>query len=265
MEKKQDGNEKKVHYVGDSRVRSDRKKLKPKDYSEFPGKTDPFFPNYLLKEWMVAAVFLVGFMALVLTQAPPLGDLADPTNTDFLPVPDWYFLFLYQLLKFEWAAGKFVVIGTLVIPGIVFTALILAPWLDRSPERRPTRRPIASGLMILALIAVVTLTWAAQDEYKKTLAERGGGQQGGGEDVELVAEDDPGYEIYKANQSCLGCHGEQLQGGASGPSLLGVGGRLSAEEIENVINNGRGAMPGGMFQGTDEEKQQLIDWLAKQK
>ncbi len=86
-------------------------------------------------------------MALM-AEEPPLGDLADPNNTNFIPIPDWYFLFLYQLLKFEWAGGPFIVIGTVVIPGIAFTALLLAPWLDRSKERRPLKRPIATGLSI---------------------------------------------------------------------------------------------------------------------
>ncbi|MFS8515112.1 MAG: cytochrome c [Planifilum fulgidum] len=88
-----------------------------------------------------------------------------------------------------------------------------------------------------------------------------GGGDGGGE---IVAEDDPAYtEIYK-NQSCAQCHGENLEG-VNGPSLLGVGKKLKAEEIIQIIDNGRGAMPPGTFQGTDEEKKKLAEWLAKQK
>ena len=95
MEKKHE----QVHYVGDSRVRADRKKMVPKDYSEFPGKNEAFLPDFLLKEWMVAVVFLVAFMTLVMTEDPPLGEIADPTNTSFLPVPDWYFLFIYEAVE----------------------------------------------------------------------------------------------------------------------------------------------------------------------
>ncbi len=256
------GNNKEIIYVGDSRIRANGPKPAPKDYSEFPGRTEPFFPNFLLKEWMVAVVVLVGFMTLVMAEEPPLGDLADPNNTNFIPIPDWYFLFLYQLLKFEWAGGPFIVIGTVVIPGIAFTALLLAPWLDRSKERRPLKRPIATGLMVLTLVAMVVLTWEAWDEYQKTVASAPSG--GGDGEGEIVAAEDPAYtEIYK-NQSCVQCHGENLEG-VNGPSLLGVGKKLKADEIIDIMDNGRGAMPPGTFQGTDEEKKKLAEWLAKQK
>ena len=93
------GNNKEIIYVGDSKVRANGPKPAPKDYSEFPGRTEPFFPNFLLKEWMVAVVVLVGFMTLVMAEEPPLEKMADPNDTSYIPVPDWYFLFLYQLLS----------------------------------------------------------------------------------------------------------------------------------------------------------------------
>lgn len=261
-----DGNQKQVHYVGDSRVRADRPKLYPPDYSEFPGKNEAFFPDFLLKEWMVAAVFLVGFMTLVMAEEPPLGELADPTNTSFLPVPDWYFLFLYQLLKYKWASGPFVVIGTVVLPGIAFTALMLAPWLDRSKERRPLKRPVATGIMLVSLIAIAALTWAAEAEHEKQVESNPGEKP---ENTKVIAQDEEGYRIYQKN-ACIKCHGDQLQG-LNGPSLLGIGNRMkgeqkmTSEEIIRIIDEGRGAMPAGMFQGSEEEKKILADWLMKQK
>lgn len=249
-----------VHFVGDSRVRQRERKLYPKDYSEFPGKTEAFFPNFLLKEWMVAVVFLVGFMALIMAEEPPLGDVADPTNTSFLPVPDWYFLFLYELLKFKWASGPFVVVGVIVLPGIMFTGILLAPWLDAGKERRPHKRPVATGLMTLALIGIVTLTWVAEDEHQKQLASQ---PQGADESVAIVDPNDQAYEIYK-NNACVNCHGEQLEG-MQGPSLRGIGDAYTAEEMTTFMNEGKGTMPAGMFQGTETEKKQLAEWLERQK
>lgn len=249
-----------IHYVGDSRVRANREKMYPKDYAEFPGKTEAFLPDFLLKEWMVAVVFLVGFMTLVMSEDPPLGEVADPTNTSFLPVPDWYFLFIYELLKFEWAAGKFIIIGTLGLPGIAFTALLLAPWLDRSKERQPLKRPITTGIMSLTLIAVIVLTWSAETAHQEQLDSAPGPEP---ENTKVIGQNERGYELYK-NSACIQCHGDQLQG-VNGPSLLGVGNRRSVDDIMKYIDEGKGLMPAGMFQGSEKEQKILAEWLVKQK
>ena len=94
-----------MKFVGDSRIPAERKPNIPKDYSEYPGKTEAFWPNFLLKEWLVGAVFLIGFLVLTVVHAPPLERMADPTDTGYIPLPDWYFLFLYQLLKI-WCCRK---------------------------------------------------------------------------------------------------------------------------------------------------------------
>lgn len=256
---------KEILYVGDSRVRAERRPNIPRDYADYPGKTEAFMPDFLLKEWMVAAVFLVGFMMLVILHPAPLEEVADPTNTSYTPLPDWYFLFLYQLLKYPFASGDFVVVGTVIIPGLAFGALLLAPWLDRSPHRRPLKRPIATGLMLLALAATIYLTWAAVAQHQAKLAASGQlGTPMETAEVEIVEPDSEGAQIYAAQASCTGCHGANMQGGM-GPSLLGVGDRLSADEIESVIVNGRGAMPGGTFAGSDDELNTLVEWLVIQK
>ncbi len=164
-----------MRFVGDSRIPADNRVSRlPKDYSEYPGKTEAFYPNYLLKEWMVGAVFLMGYLVLTVAHPAPLQNMADPTVPGYIPLPDWYFLFLYQLLKYKYAAGDFVVIGTVVIPGLAFGALLLAPWLDRGSERRFYKRPIASGLMFIAVISIIYLTWesVAQHDWEKA-AEQG--------------------------------------------------------------------------------------------
>ena len=77
---------------------------------------------------MVGAVVLVGFMVLVMTHPSPLGYPADPNNTVFIPMPDWYFLFFYQFLKYAYVSESFVMLGRRV-PAIAFGALLLAPFL----------------------------------------------------------------------------------------------------------------------------------------
>lgn len=244
-----------MKFVGDSRVpaKEHRKPNIPKDYSEYPGKTEAFWPDFLLKEWLVGAVFLVGFLCLTAVNAPPLEKIADPTDTTYIPVPDWYFLFLYQLLKYSYASGPFTVIGALVIPGLAFGALLLAPFIDRGPHRRPSKRPFATGFMILAIAAIVFLTWESVVTHDwEAAAEQGAIVEAGDFD-----KSSDGYQVYEA-QGCIVCHGGELEG-VSGPRLTGT--ELSVDELKDIIVNGIGDMPAGMFSGTDEELEVLAEFI----
>lgn len=289
MAQGQDSNEK-VVYVGDSRIRKRTKVYVPQDYSAFPGKTEAFVPNFLLKEWMVGAVVLVGFMALVIAHPSPLGYPADPNNAEFIPMPDWYFLFLYQLLKYPYTSNDFVVLGTVGIPGIALAALALAPFLDRGPERKWYKRPVASSLMLLTLAAMIYLTWVSWDHYQHELEARnmvpehieraqkleearksGKPPQlpGNRAALPIVDEDSEGYAIYN-KATCVQCHGSDLKGQGSMPALRGIGDEYSKEELLDIIHNGIGGMSPQWQQNldlglTEEELDVLAEWLASQK
>ncbi|MGV2938454.1 c-type cytochrome [Mesobacillus sp. LC4] len=241
-----------MKFVGDSRVPAERKPNIPKDYSEYPGKTEAFWPNFLLKEWMVGAVFLIGYLSLTIAHPSPLERIADPTDTGYIPLPDWYFLFLYQLLKYSYASGPYTVIGAMVIPGLAFGALLLAPFIDRGPERRPSKRPLATGFMLLAIASVFYLTWESVAHHDWEAAKK----QGQIVDVEIDKNSD-GYKIAQA-QTCTSCHGGEFAGSATAPSLLDT--KLNAEEIADVAKNGQGNMP-AVFKGTDEELQTLAEFI----
>ncbi|MGM0828126.1 MAG: c-type cytochrome [Bacillota bacterium] len=246
-----------MKFVGDSRVPADRKPNIPKDYSEFPGKTEAFWPNFLLKEWLVGAVFLIGYLCLTVAHPSPLERVADPTDTGYIPLPDWYFLFLYQLLKYTYASGPYNVIGAFVIPGIAFGALLLAPFIDVGPERRPTKRPFAVGFMLLALAATYFLTWESVVTHDWEAAKEQGKIQA---EVDIDKESE-GYKIYADQKNgCINCHGENLQGGA-GPSLVATG--LSPEEVTDIAENGKPpGMPAGLFKGSDEELDKLAEFIS---
>ncbi|WP_226085231.1 MULTISPECIES: menaquinol-cytochrome c reductase cytochrome b/c subunit [Mesobacillus] len=241
-----------MKFVGDSRVPAERKPNIPKDYSEYPGKTEAFWPNFLLKEWMVGAVFLIGYLSLTIAHPSPLERIADPTDTGYIPLPDWYFLFLYQLLKYSYASGPYTVIGAMVIPGLAFGALLLAPFIDRGPERRPSKRPLATGFMLLAIASIFYLTWESVAHHDWEAAKK----QGAIVDVEIDKNSD-GYKIAQA-QTCTSCHGGEFGGSATAPSLLDT--KLNAEEIADVAKNGQGNMP-AVFKGTDEELQTLAEFI----
>lgn len=245
-----------MKFVGDSRIPAEKKSNASKDYSEYPGRTEAFWPNFLLKEWLVGAVFLVGFLCLTLAHPAPLEGVADPTDAAYIPLPDWYFLFLYELLKYKFASGPYVLIGVLVIPGLAFGSLLLAPFLDNGPGRRPHQRPIAVAMMLLGVVSVMWLTyesasavdWEARAEANKPIP---------ASDVEIDTED-PGYEVFESN--CMSCHGDDLTGGGAGPALIGT--EHDADEIAEIAKEGIGSMPAGIFDGSDEELEQLVDFIV---
>src|SRR5690625_3147703 len=219
-----------MKFVGDSRISVERKPNKSKDYSEYPGRTEAFWPNFLLKEWLVGAVFLVGFLSLTLAHPSPLEGVADPTDAAYIPLPDWYFLFLYELLKYEFASGDWTIMGIIVLPGLAFGALLLAPFLDSGPGRRPHQRPIAVGMMLLGMASVIWLTytsaaavdWDERAEANKPIH------------PDEMVEIDTSHEGYAAYEnSCMACHGSNLEGtGASGPPLIGID--YDADEMADI-------------------------------
>lgn len=281
-----DPNEK-IVYVGDSRVRKIKRNNVPPDYSAYPGKSEAFIPNFLLKEWMVGAVVLVGYMALVIAHPSPLGYPADPNNTNFIPMPDWYFLFLYQLLKYPYLADDFVALGTVGIPGLAFGGLLLAPFLDSGKERVWYKRPVATSLMLLSLAACIYLTNVSWTHYQHELEARGIVPEHILREIELeeqkesaesgevdrttlaiMEEDSEGAQIYQ-KATCVQCHGTDLKGVPGGaPSLRGIGMVYSSEELMDIIVNGKGGMGPQVDMNpdlTDEDFTKLADWLAIQK
>ena len=258
-----------MKFVGDSRVKATRDNhIKPKDYSEYPGRTEAFWPDFLLKEWMVGAVFLVGFLILTVAHPSPLQGPADPTDASYIALPDWYFLFMYQLLKYPFASGTYSVIGAIVIPGLAFTALLLIPFIDTTPERRPSKRPIAISIMLLTFASMVYLTWESVQAVDWNAVKAQG--QISPKDLGLIPdieidENSDGYLIYSgpAATACISCHGGDLTGVGSNPMLLGN--ELTAEEVKEVIVNGRGVMPSDQFKGTEEELNTLAEWIASLK
>jgi menaquinol-cytochrome c reductase cytochrome b/c subunit len=277
----------KIVYVGDSRIikRNVADRPDPTDYSAYPGKSEVFIPNFLLKEWMVAVVALVGVLCLVMTEPAPLGKPADPLTPGFIPMPDWYFLFMYQLLKYPYAAGDYKIIGTMVLPAIMFGALLLAPFLDTGKERRFYKRPIASSLMLLSVVAVTYLTVYSWHHYQNELVTKGiklehsiryeeklamaeSGEKGTNTSkrLALVGAEEEGYEIYK-QATCLQCHAIDLKGGV-GPKLLGVGDNYTPEEMASKVKEGsmKTHYDASIQKGISaEDMDKMIAWLATQK
>ena len=107
------------------------------------------------------------------------GPKADPTTTTYVPRPEWYFFFLFELLRVI-KPPELVPIATIGIPTLCMVLLLLLPFYDRSPERRPERRPIATTAGIMTIIAMAYLTYlgataglADRDRHEGGAAVRG--------------------------------------------------------------------------------------------
>ncbi|MBI4179660.1 cytochrome bc complex cytochrome b subunit [bacterium] len=110
-----------------------------------------FFPEHVLKEMSVFTVFLGLLLALVIFSPPELGEPADPLNTPAGIKPEWYFLPTYQLLKYF---PKTLGIFTSMLPPLL---LLILPFIDRSLDRHPKRRPLAMTLGAIAVAASLIL------------------------------------------------------------------------------------------------------------
>ncbi len=125
--------------------------------NEIEHSEEIFYPSFLFKEIVVMMlIFILVAVILALVFPVGLGDPADPTDNLFVPKPEWYFMSLYELLKFF--PGKFEVIATAIIPSGGIVILFLIPFLDKNPEKRPRKRPLAMILMLLAVAAIIALT-----------------------------------------------------------------------------------------------------------
>lgn len=118
----------------------------------------PFFPNYVVKDLMVIALFLTvlaagAFFAPQLSLPPEAFEPADPFRTPSGIKPEWYFLAAYQLLRI--LPNEFL---GLVVQGAAVAFLLFLPFIDRGPERRPARRPLFLGAFIVGLAGFLVLT-----------------------------------------------------------------------------------------------------------
>jgi quinol-cytochrome oxidoreductase complex cytochrome b subunit len=115
-----------------------------------------FFPYYFF-EVAVVALFTVEAVLLLASLFPPAIGREIDLSAQYAPRPEWYFLFLYQLTKYF--PGKWTFVGAVLLPGLAFSALLLAPFLDSGPEQALVRRKAAAvaGFGLLFLICLLTV------------------------------------------------------------------------------------------------------------
>src|ERR671926_1809542 len=129
-----------------------------REYSLLKAKGKPFFPYAVAKDSVMACIVMLAIILMALTLGAELGPKADPTTTTYVPRPEWYFFFLFELLRVIKPA-ILTPVATIGVPTICMILLFLLPFYDRGPERRPERRPVATVAGIFTIVAMAYLTY----------------------------------------------------------------------------------------------------------
>jgi ubiquinol-cytochrome c reductase cytochrome b subunit len=230
----------------------------PKQESEL------FYPRQVLMDLSLTALLIIGLGVLCFFVPIELGPPANPADTQYIPRPEWYYLPIFQWLKYWHGAAS--IVGVLVIPTILVLAVLALPFLDRGVERRPWRRPVAMGAYAFALLSLVGLGLRSQylDSHDAGVAQQLAKQRT--EEAEymrkafepelssasLAAENvvlaDPvaakGKTIFEA-QSCNACHGDGGVGTAAAPALVSIGTKLSADQLVELFKHPTPKMTAG--------------------
>ena len=205
-------------------------------YQKKTGKS--FFPQAILHDVAVNLFFVLLIVGLAIlwhstangTHTGILGplyeDKADAAVAVYDPRPDWYYFFLFQLLR-VFDNPNLLLLGTIIVPSIWMGILVTLPFIDRTRERRVSRRPIAIGFAGAMAVLLLTLTWK--------------GSSAPSIEGEATATG-PGVTFTK-QQSCSSCHtlSGMGWGGNVGPNLDGA--KPNYTLVLDRVTNGGGGMP----------------------
>jgi mono/diheme cytochrome c family protein len=195
-------------------------------YKEAKEKGVPFFPDIIFKDVVVSLVVFLILVALAYFIGAPVEARANPNDTSYTPRPEWYFLFLFQLLKYF--PGNLEVIGAMILPGLFILLLLALPFIDKSAKRHFRNRPFASltALAVVAGIGVLTIlaATAAPPPQEKVVV-------------------DQAAALYAAN--CANCHGPSIDippgtdlhkviAAGTHEGMPAWGGDLSTDEIDQL-------------------------------
>jgi menaquinol-cytochrome c reductase cytochrome b/c subunit len=222
-----------------------------REYSILKNQGKPFFPYAVAKDGTMAAITLGVIILMAILFGAELGPKADPTTTTYTPRPEWYFFFLFELLRVV-KPPALVFLATIGIPTICLVLLLMLPFFDRGPERNPLRRPIAMTAAVATVAAMAYLTIL-------------GALAGAPSEIELKVK--PQFERGKevmASSGCLGCHKVGENGNTLGPNLTNIGDRLGKDAIARTLVNPTAPMPSysKLRDGKPEQFNQLVNFVA---
>ncbi len=235
----------------------ERRRLFAKYKEDVKSRGKPFFPNAMFHDTVMSLVVVSIIIVLAIiwhesangTHAGLLGkeydDKADSGTFSFVPRPDWYFYFLFYLLRiFKWPDS--VILGTVGIPTVLLVLLLAVPFVDKRLERRLSRRPVAVVASILVVISMGVLTWKGAIATESLASENIKAVPGWIKRNKLPPAAVPGAKLF-AQIGCLNCHSYLGKGGgysgapdlsAEGSKGKGIAFQISHLKCPSCVNAG---------------------------
>jgi len=241
----------------------------------------PFYPRQFAMDAGFAGMLMLILIALAHFAPVPLGPEVDCASAAYIPRPEWYFLPLFQWLKY-WTGSR-AIIGIVVIPTVVFALFALVPFVDRGPERRPRRRLLSTGIFACVIGSLCLLGFLSRRDDRRDRHVSGQIARQNEEERNymrqpfeptftdvLASAKEPSSPLLLAGQGifhtsqCVFCHGEGGIGTKAAPRLAGLASKLSVEQLSALIRHPNPKMKaGGMpaFAGSDADLHSLIAYL----
>jgi menaquinol-cytochrome c reductase cytochrome b/c subunit len=222
-----------------------------REYQILKSKGKSFFPYTVLHDSIMAIITMVVIIVMAVVLGAELGPKADPTTTTYVPRPEWYFFFAFELLRVI-KPPELVFMAAVGIPTICMALLVLLPFFDVGAERHPLRRPVAMTAMFVTFCGMAYLT------IEGAIA---------GAPTEIELETEPQFEqgrAITAASGCLGCHTFGHNGGVLGPELTHVAQRLPKQAIARTLVNPTAPMPSyrTLQEENPEKFEKMVDYLG---
>jgi ubiquinol-cytochrome c reductase cytochrome b subunit len=241
-------------------VKEEHKQEYKQKYEQAKQDGVKFWPDIIYKDLLVSFGLFILLVGLVTFIGIHPEAKADPSDTSYIPRPEWYFLFLFEFLKF--VPGRIEWVGTTLIPALAVLALLALPFLDKNHLRHWKNRltgisimgVVVLGMVGLTIRSVITTPEQVEGSAANTIQE----QMALGQEV---------YSLY-----CVECHGPDGEGGIiagveglEGVELKSISSKdemytRSDETLENIAAYGQqdlGMPPYGLAYGGELKKTEL--------
>ncbi|MDQ2760617.1 MAG: c-type cytochrome [Actinomycetota bacterium] len=233
-----------------------------REYSLLKNEGKPFYPYIVAKDSLMAVIVMAVIIFLTLMFGAEIGPKADPTTTTYVPRPDWYFYFLFEVLRVMRNVPQFTPLAAIGVPTIAMVLLFLLPFYDRSPERRIERRPVALVAGIATIAAIAFLTYSGADTGSPNSV-----------DLKPPSSLSPAQlatfragSLVVGESGCLACHliGSNGNNGP-GPPLTHIGSKLRPGAIASTLRNPTAPMPSfvGLATKSPQQFQDVVNFLAE--